>query len=181
MSTTIARSPTPERQRRDNDPVFRTPTSGADLELKMAVLEQRHYGDDWEPSTPKCSADIEEQLAAVKKRQDGFFDDFCFIMRKASRKMDERIVEIKELKKQCAQLEAELEDQEDQEDQVEAVESSVYSRIPVITSLPDKQQSRRGRKRKTTSTSEEKGDEPKTKKKGVDRKGEDMEEAASGN
>lgn len=171
MSTAIARPMTPETRRRDDDLIFSTPTSSADLELRIVLLTQRHDAEPWEPSTPKCSADVERQIVELKKKRDDFFDDFCFIMRKAGKRMDDQRAQIKEQEQICDRLLAELADledeseQTDQDEQTEPVQSlSVYERIPVITSPPskeDKQHNDRGRKRK----SEQKADETSAQKK----------------
>jgi hypothetical protein len=170
MSTAIARPTTPETRRRDDDLIFSTPTSGADLELRIVLLTQRHDAEPWEPSTPTCSADVERQIVELKKKRDDFFDDFCFIMRKAGKRMDDQRAQIKEQEQirdrlfaQLADLEDESE-QADQDEQTEPIQSlSVYERIPVITSPPNegKEHTSRGRKRK----SEQKADEPSVQKK----------------
>ncbi|RTE84094.1 hypothetical protein BHE90_001388 [Fusarium euwallaceae] len=90
MATAIARPSTPEGRCRDDDPIFSTPTSKADLGLKLALIQQRHYANVPEPTTPTCGADVERELVAMKKQQDDFFDDYAFIMRKAGKWMDEQ-------------------------------------------------------------------------------------------
>ncbi|EEU36123.1 uncharacterized protein NECHADRAFT_87213 [Fusarium vanettenii 77-13-4] len=136
MSTAIARPVTPETRRQEDDIIFSTPTTGADLELRMVLLIQRHDADPWEPSTPKCSADIEQQIIELKKRRDGFFDDLCVIMRKAGKRMDDQQAQIKEQQQIRDRLLAELADLEDESEQTDHVEEtepvqslSVYERI----------------------------------------------------
>lgn len=178
------RPSTPEKRRRDEDPLFSTPTSGTDMQLKLVLLEQRYndkYHDESEPDTPHCSADIEAAIEALKKRRDDYFEDFCVIMRKAGKKMYALKVQNEELMRYNARLEAELaelESGDDEGDEVEAVGTS--SRIPETTSTPNKGgeqakgskkpaiQNSQGRKRKTRSASKQEGDEPKAQKKRVD-------------
>lgn len=187
------RPSTPEKRRRDGDFLFTTPTSGTDMELKLILLQQRHNEEDAaasEPSTPKSSADIEVAIAALKKRRDECFEDVCFILRKAGKKMDECKVQNEEADQEIARLLAEhaelleanklaeMESSDDQGDEVETVGTS--SPIPETTSTPnngDMQakspkkpavQNSQGRKRKTRSASNQEGDEPKAQKKRVD-------------
>ncbi|KAI8711472.1 hypothetical protein NCS52_01410600 [Fusarium sp. LHS14.1] len=171
MSTVIARPVTPETRGREDDIIFSTPTTGADLELRMVLLTQRHDAERWEPSTPKCSADIEQQIIELKKRRDKYFDDICIIMRKAGKRMDDQKAQIKEQQQRRDRLLAELaemgdeSDQTDYDEETESVRSlSVYERIPIITTDPKKegkQHHSRGRKRK----SEQKAAEPSVQKK----------------
>ena len=171
MSIAIVRPVTPETRRREDDIIFSTPTTGADLELRMVLLTQRHDADPWEPSTPKCSADIEQQIVELKKRRDNYFDDLCIVMRKAGKRMDDQQAQIKEQQQRRDRLLAELAEMEDESEQTDHDEEtepvrplSVYERIPIITSPPRKegeQHNNRGRKRK----SDQKAAEPSVQKK----------------
>ncbi|RSM16144.1 hypothetical protein CDV31_004607 [Fusarium ambrosium] len=88
MAAEIARPSTPEGRRRDDDPVFSTPTSKAD--------------NVPEPTTPTCGTDVERELVAMKKQQDDIFDDYAFIIRKAGKWMDEQKVKIEKMERECA-------------------------------------------------------------------------------
>lgn len=144
------------------------------------LLTERHDAEPWEPSTPKCSADIEQQLVELKKKRDDYFDNFCFIMRKPGKNIDDQRAQIKEqeqirdrLLAELAELEDESE-QADQDEQIEPVQSlSVYERIPVITSPPSEGKQHDGRSRKRKS--EQKAVAPNIqKKKRAQRRGNGM-------
>ncbi|KAH8664863.1 hypothetical protein BGZ61DRAFT_462464 [Ilyonectria robusta] len=104
------RPSTPEKRRRDGDPLFSTPTSGTDIQLKLMLLQQRHNKEDAAASqagTPECSADIEGAIEALKKQHDERFEDVCFILRKVGKRMHAYKVQNEELKQKNARLEAE--------------------------------------------------------------------------
>ncbi|KAI8652030.1 hypothetical protein NCS56_01419700 [Fusarium sp. Ph1] len=157
MSTAIARPKTPETRRRDDDLIFSTPTSSADLELRIALLTQRHDAEPWEPSTPKCSADVEQQIVELKKKRDDYFDDFCFIMRKAGKRMDEQRAQIKEQEQIREPLLAELADLEDESEQADQDEQTEPASLFRCMSAYQSSPALRTRRARSTTVAAESG------------------------